>query len=56
MISRDTIYKWIDRKGMPAHRVGRLWKFKKAEIDDWVRDGGGTESKLAGTNGEEPRD
>ncbi len=55
-ISRDTIYKWIDRKGMPAHRVGRLWKFKKAEIDDWVRAGGGTESKPAGANGEEPRD
>ena len=55
-VSRDTIYKWIDRKGMPAHRVGRLWKFKKAEIDDWVRAGGGTESKPAGTNGEEPQD
>ena len=53
-ISRDTIYKWIDRKGMPAHRGGRLWKFKKAEIDDWVRAGGGT--KPTGTNGEEPRD
>ena len=39
-ISRDTVYKWIDRKGMPAHRVGRLWKFKKAEVDDWVRAGG----------------
>lgn len=39
-ISRDTIYKWIDRKDMPAHRVGRLWKFKKDEVDDWVRTGG----------------
>ena len=39
-ISRDTIYKWIDRKGMPAHRAGRLWKFKKDEVDDWVRTGG----------------
>ena len=55
-ISRDTSYKWIDRKGMPAHRVGRLWKFKKAEIDDWVRAGCGAESKPFGTNGEEPRD
>ncbi len=55
-ISRDTIYKWIDRKGMPAHRVGRLWKFKKAEIDDWVRAGGGAESKPAGANGEESQD
>ena len=39
-ISRDTVYKWIDKKDMPAHRVGRLWKFKKAEVDEWVRAGG----------------
>ncbi len=42
-IGRDTIYKWIDKKDMPAHRVSRLWKFKKAEVDAWVRSGGGRE-------------
>ena len=42
-IGRDTIYKWIDKKDMPAHRVGRLWKFNKAEVDTWVRAGGGDE-------------
>lgn len=36
-VSRDTVYKWIATKQMPAHRVGRLWKFDKAEIDVWVR-------------------
>jgi hypothetical protein len=25
---------------MPARSVGRLWKFKKEEIDDWIRAGG----------------
>lgn len=39
-IKRDTVYKWIERKSMPAHKVGILWKFKKEEIDDWVRSGG----------------
>lgn len=39
-VSKDTVYKWIDKKGMPAHRVGRLWKFKKEEVDQWVRSGG----------------
>ena len=39
-IGRDTIYKWIDKKNLPAHRVGRLWKFKKDDVDDWVRAGG----------------
>ncbi len=36
-VKRDTIYKWIDRAGLPAHKAGRLWKFRRAEIDDWVR-------------------
>ena len=34
------MYKWIDKTDIPAHRVGRLWKFKKNEVDDWVRAGG----------------
>ncbi len=38
-VKRDTVYKWIDRKRMPAHKAGRLWKFKMAEIDAWVRSG-----------------
>lgn len=38
-IKRDTVYKWIDQKDMPAHKVGRLWKFKRVEIDEWVRRG-----------------
>ena len=39
-ISSDTVYKWIDRHSMPAHRMGRLWKFKKDEVDVWVKAGG----------------
>jgi excisionase family DNA binding protein len=39
-VKRDTVYKWIDRKQMPAHKVGRLWKFKREEIDQWIRSGG----------------
>ena len=38
-ISSDTAYKWIDKRGMPAHKIGRLWKFKKDEVDAWVRSG-----------------
>ena len=38
-VKRDTIYKWIDRKDMPAHKVGSLWKFRKEDVDDWVKSG-----------------
>ena len=37
---RDTIYKWIERKGMSAYKVGWLWKFRKEEVDEWVRSRG----------------
>ena len=39
-IKRDTVYRWINRYGMPAHRIGRLWKFKKNQVDKWVESGG----------------
>ncbi len=35
-VSKDTIRNWIKGSGMPAHKIGRLWKFKKSEIDLWV--------------------
>ncbi len=38
-VSRDTIYKWLERKKMPAHKVGRLWKFLASEVDQWVKRG-----------------
>lgn len=39
-ITRDTIYRWIDSKNIPVHRLGRRWKFRKEEVDDWVKSGG----------------
>ena len=38
-IKRDTVYKWISEKKLPAHRVGKLWKFKINEVDEWVKNG-----------------
>lgn len=35
-VSKDTVYRWIDGRGLPAHRVGRLYRFKISEIDSWV--------------------
>ncbi len=35
-VSKDTIRNWIKSSDMPAHKVGRLWKFKKSEVDQWI--------------------
>lgn len=40
-VQRHSIYRWIESKGFPAHKVGRLLRFKLSEVDDWVRQGGG---------------
>jgi excisionase family DNA binding protein len=47
-VTRDSIYRWIDRKGLPAHRVGRLWKFQVSDVDEWVRAGGADEAEKDG--------
>jgi excisionase family DNA binding protein len=39
-VAKDTVYRWIDQRGLPAHRVGRLWKFQILEVDEWVKSGG----------------
>ena len=41
--SRDTVLIWIAKRGMPASKVGRLWKFKVSEVDEWVKSGGAAE-------------
>lgn len=39
-VGRETILQWIAKRNMPAYKVGRLWKFKLSEVDDWIRSGG----------------
>jgi excisionase family DNA binding protein len=43
-VSKDSVYDRVSTGRMPGHRVGRLWKFKRSEIDEWVRAGGATAS------------
>ncbi len=48
-VAKDSVYRWIETKGLPAHRVGRLWKFKLSEIDEWVKTGGAGDSEQGQT-------
>ncbi len=42
-ITKDSVYRWIDRRGLPAQKIGRLWKAQLSDVDAWVK-ARGTES------------
>jgi excisionase family DNA binding protein len=44
-IKRDTVYRWISERNLPGHKIGRLWKFRKEEVDEWVKSGGADDAK-----------
>ncbi|AKK02999.1 helix-turn-helix transcriptional regulator [Corynebacterium epidermidicanis] len=44
-VTRETITQWINTKKMPAYKVGRSWKFKLSEVDDWVRSNGAADDQ-----------
>lgn len=39
-VKKDIIRNWIKKNnGILAHKIGKLWKFKKSELDSWVKSG-----------------
>lgn len=43
-VNKDSIRNWIKKadSGIPAHKIGKQWKFKKTELDGWVKSGKST--------------
>lgn len=39
-IKTVTLRNWLRKENsIPAHKIGKLWKFKKSELDEWVSSG-----------------
>jgi len=38
-VTKDTIRNWIKKTDIPAHKIGKLWKFKRSELNEWVKSG-----------------
>lgn len=36
-LSVHTLYKMAEQKRVPALKAGKQWRFKKEEIDKWMR-------------------
>lgn len=42
--SKETLYRLLDRRTIPGHRIGRIWKFKPFEVDAWIKSSGATDT------------
>lgn len=39
-IKTVTLRNWIKKDSdLPARKIGKLWKFKRSELDEWVQSG-----------------
>ncbi len=38
-VTKDTVRNWIKKTDIPAHKIGKLWKFKRSELDKWIISG-----------------
>ena len=39
-VNKDSIRNWIKKDSeIPAHKIGKQWKFKRSELDIWVKSG-----------------
>ena len=36
-LAKKTVYKLAAEKKIPAFRLGKFWRFKKAEIEEWIK-------------------
>lgn len=52
-VSKDTIYRLLDNRKIPAHRIGKFWKFKEKEVDDWVMAGKAANKNFSSNKGKQ---
>jgi excisionase family DNA binding protein len=41
-VKKISVYRWIETRGLPARKIGKLWKLKLSDVDSWVRARGET--------------
>ncbi|WP_437907561.1 helix-turn-helix domain-containing protein [Sorangium sp. So ce327] len=47
-VAKDSVYRWIDTRSLPAHEIGRLWSYKLSEVDEWGRAEGAPDDSTRG--------
>jgi putative molybdopterin biosynthesis protein len=47
-VSVYTVRRWIKDGDLPAYKVGRGWRIRETEIDEWLRDNQSVTATWAG--------
>lgn len=34
---RSTLYRLVQNKQLPGHKIGKVWRFDRDEIDRWIK-------------------
>jgi len=50
-VRKDSVYRWIESRGLPARKIGKLWKLKLSEVDLWVNATGAGDGERNGPDG-----
>ena len=35
-VDRITIYRWIKKRGLPCTKIGKLFRFRRQDLHDWL--------------------
>ena len=38
-VTKETVRNFLRKANIPAHKIGKKWKFKISELDEWVKSG-----------------
>jgi len=51
-VTDSAVYNWVQDGTLPAFRVGRLWRFRRSELDKWLEANRNVVNKKTSDRGE----
>ena len=55
-VPKSTLYKLLQRGELPGHKVGKLWRFDRDEVDEYIKSGRKKDAIREGTTNEQKRE
>jgi excisionase family DNA binding protein len=55
-VPKSTLYKLLQRGELPGHKIGKLWRFDRDEVDEYIKSGGKKQAAGEGNSEERKRE